>query len=116
MWAVVPVTAGEGDKAESSKEEIRIGYKIAPVALDTVGKNKDLVGLGSYIVNGRSACNDCHTHPNYAPGGDPYVGQTEMINGAQYLAGGRQFGPFTSKNLTPDSFGKPAGLSFEQFK
>jgi hypothetical protein len=39
-----------------------------------------------------------------------------VINAAQYLSGGRQFGPFTSKNLTPDQYGRPAGLTFEEFK
>jgi hypothetical protein len=28
----------------------------------------------------------------------------------------RQFGPFTSKNLTPDRYGRPAGLTFEEFE
>ena len=33
------------------------------------------------------------------------------------LAGGRQFGPMiTSANITPDAQGRPAGLTFEQFK
>ena len=27
-----------------------------------------------------------------------------------------QFGPFVSRNLTPDASGKPAGLTFEQFQ
>src|SRR5882672_11088190 len=56
----------------SKAQEIRIGYHIAPVALDTRGKNQMLVGLGSYIVNAQGGCNDCHTHPNFAAGGDPY--------------------------------------------
>ena len=35
---------------------------------------------------------------------------------AQYLAGGRTFGPFiTSANLTPDFAGRPAGLTLQQF-
>jgi hypothetical protein len=100
----------------SKLREIRIGYNIAPVVLNTRGKNPLLIGLGSYIVNAQGGCNDCHTHPNYLPGGDPYAGQPEAINSAQYLSGGRQFGPFTSKNLTPDDSGRPAGLKFEQFK
>jgi hypothetical protein len=58
------------------------------------GKNPALLGLGSYIVN-TAGCNDCHTHPSYAPGGDPFQGQPEMIDAAQYLSGGRVFGPFT---------------------
>ncbi len=107
----------ERDRALSSKaREIRIGYNISPVTLNTRGKNGLLVGLGSYIVNAQGGCNDCHTNPNYAPGGNPFIGQPEVINAAQYLSGGRQFGPFTSKNLTPDQYGRPAGLTFEEFK
>ena len=94
---------------------VQIGLRIAPVPLSTRGKNLDLVGLGSYLVNAIGGCNDCHTHPSYAPGGDPYQGEAEVINTAQYLTGGRQFGPFTSPNLTPDAYGRPGGLTFEQF-
>jgi hypothetical protein len=68
-----------------------------------------LVGLGSYIVNAQGGCNDCHTEPNYAPGGDPYLGQPEQINKNGYLGGGRVFGPFVSRNLTPDVSGLPLG-------
>jgi hypothetical protein len=95
---------------------VRIGYEIAPVPLTLRGKNKALVGLGSYIVNAQGGCNDCHTRPSYAPGGDPFQGQAEIINADQYLAGGRQFGPFTSANITPDANGRPGGLDFAQFK
>ena len=38
-----------------------------------------------------------------------------MINFPVYLSGGRQFGPFTSANLTPDASGKPAGLTLNEF-
>jgi hypothetical protein len=33
----------------------------------------------------------------------------------RYLAGGQNFGPVFSRNLTPDASGLPAGLTFEQF-
>lgn len=101
------------DDADASR--IRIGYDIAPVPLNLRGKNRALVGLGSYIMNAQGGCNDCHTHPSFAAGGDPYLGQPEVINSEQYLTGGRQFGPFTSANLTPDQYGRPAGLTFEEF-
>ena len=40
-----------------------------------------------------------------------------MINTAGYLAGGREFGPFVSRNLTPDPVsGLPAGLTFAEFE
>lgn len=96
---------------------VQRGLDIAPVPLNLKGKNRLLVGLGSYIVNAQAGCNDCHTHPNFAEGGDPYQGQTKHINVAQYLSGGRQFGPFTSRNLTPGAeSGLPADMTFKQFE
>ncbi len=92
------------------------GFAIAPVPLNLQGRNRPLVGLGSYLVNAVGGCNDCHTHPNFAAGGDPYQGQPTQINTANYLAGGRQFGPFVSRNLTPEApSGRPAGLTLAQF-
>jgi len=73
------------------------------------------VGLGSYIVNAHGACNDCHTNPSFAEGHDPFLGQPEQINRFGYLAGGVPFGPFVSRNLTPNAQGKPAGLTLDQF-
>jgi hypothetical protein len=109
--AVADSGDGNGDDNES---KIQRGYAINPVPLDLRGKNRALVGLGSYIVN-TTGCNDCHTHPSYLKDHDPFQGQPEQINAAQYLTGGREFGPFTSVNLTPDANGRPAGLTFEQF-
>jgi hypothetical protein len=109
------VSARHGDSPHRSDERVTIGFRISPVQLDLRGKNPALVGLGSYLVNADGGCNDCHTHPNFAPGGDPFQGQPEMINTEQYLAGGRQFGPVTSANITPDDHGRPAGLTFEEF-
>jgi hypothetical protein len=86
----------------SEESKIRRGFEIAPVHLDLTGKNRALVGLGSYIVNAQAGCNDCHTWPNFAENGDPYHGQPKMINATNYLAGGRPFGPFRSRNITPD--------------
>ena len=108
--AVLPVTASHADESK-----IKQGFAINPVTLNLHGKNRALVGLGSYIVN-TTGCNDCHTHPSYAPGGDPFKGEPEQINADQYLTGGRQFGPFiTSPNLTPDALGRPAGLTYGEF-
>jgi len=95
-------------------EQILRGYEIAPVPLNLAGKDWALVGLGSYIVN-TTGCNDCHTHPNWANGGNPFLGQPEQINTAQYLSGGRQFGPTTSANITPDRNDRPAGLTLAGF-
>lgn len=73
-------------------------------------------GLGSYIVNAQAGCNDCHTFPSYAPGGDPYLGEPKQINVDRYLAGGRDFGIAVSANIIPDEDGKPAGLTFQEFR
>jgi hypothetical protein len=92
------------------------GFQIAPVPLNLQGKDLALVGLGSYIVNAQGGCNDCHTNPPFAPGGDPHMGQPKQVNAARYLAGGTEFGPVTSRNLTPDAQGRPAGLTFDEFR
>jgi hypothetical protein len=105
-----------GDDQKDFALEVIQGYRISPVPLNLIGKNRELVGLGSYIVNAHGGCNDCHTYPAFAQGGDPYQGQPTAINSPQYLTGGRQFGPFTSRNLTPDLSGKPAGLTFDEFE
>jgi len=106
----------DNDDHASSESQVQRGFQISPpgVTLSLARKNRDLIGLGSYIVN-TTGCNDCHTHPSYLAGNDPFLGQPELINAAQYLTGGRQFGPFTSANLTPDANGNPAGLTFAQF-
>jgi hypothetical protein len=92
------------------------GFQIAPVRLNLRGKDLGRVGLGSYIVNAQGGCNDCHTNPPFAEGGDPFQGQPKRINAERYLAGGMAFGPFISRNLTPDEQGRPAGLTFNEFR
>src|SRR5215211_4118340 len=101
----------------SNKSRVKRGLKIAPVTLNLQGKNRALVGLGSYLVNAVSECNDCHTCPTYAPGHNPFDGEGDgQLNAANYLAGGLDFGNgIVSANLTPDSEGKPAGLDFDEF-
>lgn len=103
--------------AHASEElnQILRGYEIAPVPLNLAGKDWRLVGLGSYIVN-TTGCNDCHTHPNWANGGNPFLAQPEQINTAQYLSGGRVFAPtIVSLNITPDRYDRPAGLTLAGF-
>ena len=94
---------------------VKQGLAIAPVHLNLRGKNRALVGLGSYIVNAVSECNDCHTRPHFQPGGNPFNGEPEVPNELNHLTGGNQFGPFTSANLTPDANGLPAVLTREEF-
>jgi hypothetical protein len=113
------IDAFSADPPSPDSEASRIfrGYQIAPVPLKLRGRNRDLVGLGSYIVNAQAGCNDCHTNPPYAPGGDPYLGQPKKINVEGYLAGGMHFGPdIVSPNITPDEDGLPAGLTFPEYK
>jgi hypothetical protein len=43
------------------------------------------------------------------------MGEPKVVNKDHYLAGGQQFGPFTSRNLTPEH-GLPAGRTYAQFK
>jgi hypothetical protein len=103
--------------ADTEAARIFRGYQINPVPLRLRGLDRDLVGLGSYLVNGVGGCNDCHTNPSYAAGGDPFMGQPKQVNAAHFLAGGQAFGPFTSRNLTPEGTNRlPAGLTFPQFK
>ena len=109
--------AGDDDESDS---RIKRGFEIAPVKLNLVGKNRALVGLGSYLVNASGDCNGCHSGPSgeYELGGDPFKGQPEKVNKAAYLSGGNPlFGPFfIPRNLTPDKTGRPeGGASFEEF-
>lgn len=122
----LPVQGDTNDRDHNNdrdrESEIQIGSKISPISRDKLnlkGKNPALVGLGSYIVNAQAACNDCHTCPSYEPGHSPYppTSSDGKINALNYLAGGVAFGPFISKNITPDpTTGRPEGLTLEQFK
>jgi hypothetical protein len=117
---------GGGNNNES---KIQQGFEIAPVPLNLVGRNRALVGLGSYIVNAQADCNGCHSMgpaTEFATGKNPYFGQhPTKINPATYLGGGRDFGLFPgpgpfphifSRNLTPDKTGRPeGGHTFQEF-
>jgi hypothetical protein len=98
-----------------TQKEIAIGYKIAPVHLNLSGKDKTMVGLGSYLVNAQASCVDCHSCPTYAQNGNPFFGQPKQFNKDTYLSGGVPFGSLRSDNITPDSNGLPAGLTLTQF-
>ena len=104
-WAMAALTA-------QGVSIVARGAEIAPVPLNMTGLNPALVREGSYIVNAQGGCNDCHTAPPYAVGGNPFFGQPEQINTDCYLAGGAHFGPFVSRNLTR----VPARRTLEQFK
>ena len=121
------VKADDGDSEES---KIKQGFLIAPVPLNLKGKDRELVGLGSYIVNAQGDCNGCHSispTTEFVPGGNPYFGQhPTVVNPKTYLGGGRDFGAFPdpngpfphiiSRNLTPDKTGRPeGGHTFAEF-
>lgn len=118
------VQADNGDFPDSEESKIQQGFAIAPVPLNLTGKNRALVGLGSYIVNAQADCNGCHSNgpaTEFTPNGNPYLlppvfSGKEIINPATYLGGGRDFGPLIpgsahiiSRNLTPDKTGLPEG-------
>ena len=88
---------------------VQKGLDLAPVPVNLVGKDRGKVGWGSYLVNATIGCNDCHSNPTFTDGGDPFNGQPKKINTKGYLAGGQAFGPFLSRNITPDGTGEIAG-------
>src|SRR5580704_7025301 len=55
------ITAPRGHADDDDDFRIQEGLEIAPVPLNLDGKDRDLVGLGSYIVNAQAVCNDCHS-------------------------------------------------------
>ena len=108
------------DDEDRNESRIQQGLEIAPVPLNLEGKNRALVGLGSYIVNAHVPCNECHgagpALTQFLPGQNPYFGQSALINPATYFGGGRDFGAIApgaahiiSRNLTPDKTGLPVG-------
>jgi hypothetical protein len=110
-----PVALPVFDNDEISASTIQRGFDINPVELNLKGRNRALVGLGSYIVN-TGGCNDCHTNTPYLPGHDPFLGEEEQINVPCFLSGGTPFGPgLTSRNLTPRANGLPVGLTLDEF-
>ena len=118
----------DSEADNESQSEIQRGLGISPVKLNLTGKNRSLVGRGSYIVNAQGACVDCHTCPSYVgkvASDNPYANGGTLsqidtpgpVNSTNYLAGGVHFGPFVSSNLTPDPTkgNQPEGLTFTEF-
>ena len=102
--------------------KINKGFQIAPVTLNLAGRDLNLVGYGSYLVNAAADCNGCHSagpQSEFANGANPYLKQFARMNPATYLGGGNDFGAFpdpagpfphiVSRNLTPDKTGRPLG-------
>jgi len=131
--------ANDNNGAQDEKQMIQVGLAFASsagITLNMNGKDPDMVGLGSYLVNVAGDCNGCHTadpSTEYAPGGNPYLlpganppffNGTKKINPKTYLGGGSDFGSFgigpnaeiISRNLTPDSTGRAEGNTLSDFK
>src|ERR1700739_3356384 len=125
MSIKAPRAHADDDDTES---RIKIGFAIAPVPLNLHGKDRAMVGLGSYLVNAIGDCNGCHTaggppNFNYAPGGNRYFNQKTVVDPTVYLSGGSDFGTvgtptgpngyqdpdMITRNLTPDKNGRPEG-------
>jgi hypothetical protein len=134
------------DEEDSHENLVAIGLRIAPSFINKEGKDLDLVGLGSFIVNGQADCNGCHTSDpanEYLPNNNPYFlppnNFPARYNQATYLNGGQNFGAvgpgvvqdpnsplyggpglgpnIISRNLTPDYTHNPeGGNDFEKFK
>jgi hypothetical protein len=88
----------QGNEKDDDAPLIHIGFAIAPVPLNLEGKNRDLVVLGSFIVNAQADCNGCHTgglapNFNYGNNHNPYFGQPTKADPSTYLSGGTDFGP-----------------------
>jgi len=118
--------AGQVNESENNDDgsRVQVGLNYARsqgITLNLKGRNRALVGLGSYLVNATGGCNDCHTAPPYTK--DPYafLGAPKQDNVKCYLAGGTPFGdprdPATpvSRDITPFKDRMPAGLTFRQF-
>jgi hypothetical protein len=122
---IISAPRGQAENEGSDDEsKIQQGFAIAPVPLNLAGKNRALVGLGSYLVNGDGDCNGCHSAgppTEFTPTGSPYLlppvfSGKKKVNPATYLGGTRNFGPLVpgsapiiSRNLTPDKTGMPEG-------
>jgi hypothetical protein len=109
-------SSAQSTVSDEEARRIQIGFEVTPVPLSLHHRDPNLVGLGSYIVNTRAACNQCHTNPAWETGHNPFLGQfPAKENAPVFLSGGRAFGPFISRNLTPDAHRLPASLTFAQF-
>jgi hypothetical protein len=127
-----PHVRANDDDRDSDESKIQRGFEIAPVTLNLHGKDRELVGLGSYIVNAVGDCNGCHTlspADQYVPSGNPYLlppvfKGKKIVNTKVYLGGGNDFGPLVegsahivTRNLTPDRTGLPeGGHTFAEFR
>ncbi len=137
-FTAMPIASGVSYADENIDPSlVQQGFAISPIPQNMLklrGNIPAKVGLGSYLVNAVGDCSGCHSFPQYlekgGPGtnpnaGDPYEGQPSSqsvtgqlvanFNASHYLAGGQCFGPFMTRNLTPDANGLPEGLTEAEF-
>ncbi len=101
---------GMSSNAERSAQGLQIAETYG-IQLNLKGKDRQIVGLGSYLVNGPGDCNGCHTAPQIGPewSSNPYdycppTSKTEcpkQLNVAAYLAGGSPFGTLCLTKPSP---------------
>jgi mono/diheme cytochrome c family protein len=87
--ASTDASSTDGGDAGALSAQAQAGLAASPFTVSTAGlttAQAEQVGRGSYLVNVVSSCPDCHNSP---AGG--------------YLAGGTNFGPVYSRNLTSDA-------------
>jgi hypothetical protein len=117
LWYPPRSLAEEG----GSERTVERGLKISPVAINLKGKERNLVGWGSYLLNAVADCNGCHTYPQFLTAGDPFLGGIRkpvaaLRNVRHFLAGGFCFGHVISGNLTPNlDTGLPANMTLAEF-
>jgi hypothetical protein len=110
-----PTVRAQDNGNNDEEQFVHIGFAIAPVPLNLEGKNRDLVGLGSFIVNAQADCNGCHTaggppNFNYANNGNPYFLNQPLgtkTDPTTYLAGGTPFGQAVPSSASLGGF--PSG-------
>ena len=132
-----PNLSADDEHSANDKRRIEVGLQVAPVPLTYDKQDRDLVGLGSYLVNVTVGCDGCHRANDpttqYVAGHNPYqrlgpFTPPKALNPQTNLGGGRDFGqigPITSptipphiisRNLTPDKNGIPVGGFGEFFE
>lgn len=139
LFAALLTTTSTAGAQAISASQVTEGFRISPIPkkqLNLKGKNQDMVGLGSYLVNAAGDCSGCHSFPEFLPtgdtagsnpaAGDPFDGTpsdqsgstvlSANYNASHYLAGGQCFGPFMARNITPDpTSGLPEDLTQAEF-
>src|SRR6516164_6274116 len=81
--------ANEDNDGGGDNSRIAQGFANAPVLLNLRGKNRSLVGLGSYFVN--------------------------VVGGTVFIPAHGDFPAIVSRNLRPEGNGLPEGHTFEEF-